>query len=75
MNLNSIVTSTVRDSICQDIKSVGFEAYLEALYFVLGNEFDEFMSQDISDEILAPAFLEAIASFKNRNSSGTNSTL
>jgi hypothetical protein len=65
MSLNYSVISITRDSILKDIKAVGFEEYVEALYFVLGNEFDEFMAQDIADEILAEAFRKAIATYKN----------
>jgi hypothetical protein len=65
MSLNYSVISIARDSIREDIKTVGFEGYLEALYFVLGNEFDEFMAQDIADEILSEAFRKAITTYKN----------
>jgi hypothetical protein len=65
MNLDYLVVSIVRDSILEDIKAVGFKEYLEALHFVLRNEFDEFMAEDIADEILAEAFLKAISAYKN----------
>jgi hypothetical protein len=63
MSLNSANKMIIRDSICEDIKSVGIEEYLQALYFVLGNEFDEFMAQDIADEILSQPFRDAIAAY------------